>query len=383
MTEQFKSLNGLRLFAALAVVFFHYSQITSQFKTLPHFLQNCVRSGSISLGFFYALSGFVLAHAYRERLPRSSQMRTSFWFARIARLYPVYVLAFVLFLPMAYEKYLHNPAPGINGPRTFLVGGTLALLAIQSWTPLSQAWNGPSWSLSVEAFFYAMFPFIAGPIRRAPAGRIVILVFGLWLPMASIAVAHFLYGFLSYAFWTDWVMYNPLFWSPLFIMGIATYRLSSWWNTVGGVTASIAAGSLILLLIALCCLLAKPWAGILVSGGAGPLLALIVLTFAHSGSPMARVMGIRPLNIAGAASYVIYILQAPIWHAFRMATDHLRHVSAGTPPTAWQFLAYLALLLPLALGVQDLVEKPAQRYLLAWRKSKLTAQFEPATAIQA
>jgi peptidoglycan/LPS O-acetylase OafA/YrhL len=102
--ETFNALNGLRFFASLGVVFFHYSVLVSGFTTLPIFLQRCVHAGPIALEFFYILSGFVLAHAYLNRPPRTTTLRRSFWFARFARLYPVYLLAFGLFLPIAYEN---------------------------------------------------------------------------------------------------------------------------------------------------------------------------------------------------------------------------------------------------------------------------------------
>ena len=106
MKQTYRALNGLRFLAASAIVIYHHGQTTTGFSTIPNFLQNLVLTGPIGLGFFYILSGFVLTHAYSDRIPQTTASRQSLWFARVARLYPVYLLAFEIFSPMAYEKYI-------------------------------------------------------------------------------------------------------------------------------------------------------------------------------------------------------------------------------------------------------------------------------------
>src|ERR1700677_909860 len=103
MKQTYRPLHGLRFLAAAAIVSYHYVPSVNGFGMMPAFFKNLVRSGPIALGFFYILSGFVLTHAYSDRVPQTPSSRRSFWFARVARLYPVYLLAFVLFIPMAYE----------------------------------------------------------------------------------------------------------------------------------------------------------------------------------------------------------------------------------------------------------------------------------------
>ena len=96
MQRKFTALNGLRIFAALSVVCFHYATLAASFKVLPRFTQNLIENGTIALPFFYVLSGFVLTHAYSNRGPARIQKR-GFYNARVARLFPAYVVAFVLF----------------------------------------------------------------------------------------------------------------------------------------------------------------------------------------------------------------------------------------------------------------------------------------------
>ena len=364
MKQTYRALNGLRFVAATAVVSYHYAPTAAGFSMMPGFFQNLVWSGPIALGFFYILSGFVLSHAYSDRVPQTPLSRRSFWFARVARLYPVYLLAFVLFIPMAYEKYMRHPVDGISGVHTFLLGGTLSLVALQAWTPLAQAWNGPSWSISVEAFFYLIFPFVLPRILGLRWSRLLPTLLGLWMTMVGLTAAHSC-GAISDSLWRGWVENSPLFWTPLFIIGIALYRLADRWSAVPPSVASIAAITSLSSLLLLCGLLPSNNREILISGGAAPLLACIVLTFSHPKGFSSRFLGSNLLFEAGAVSYITYILQAPIWHILRFATGRTRSAAAGSLTADWHLGLYLALLLALSFVVQQTVEQPAQRLLLA------------------
>jgi peptidoglycan/LPS O-acetylase OafA/YrhL len=364
MKQTYRALNGLRFVAASAIVAYHYGPTTTGFSMIPTFCQNLVLTGPIALGFFYILSGFVLTHAYSDRVPQTRLSRKHFWFARVARLYPVYLLAFVLFAPMAYVKYIQHPANGISGIRTFLLGGTLNLVALQAWTPLAQAWNGPSWSISVEAFFYLIFPFVLPRILGLRLSRLLPILVGLWMAMMGVTVAHSC-GIISDSLWRDWVENSPLFWTPLFLIGIALWRFSDRWSSVRPSVASLATIASLSILLLLSGLVPSNIREVLISGGAAPLLASVVLTFSHPKSFGSRFLGSNVLFEAGAVSYITYILQAPVWHILRLAMSRMRSATSGDATADWQLGVYLALLLALSFVVQRAVERPAQRLLLA------------------
>jgi peptidoglycan/LPS O-acetylase OafA/YrhL len=366
--RRFMALNGLRILSALLVVCFHYGTLAASFSALPSFAQNLVENGGIALPFFYVLSGFVLTHAYSNRAAASIQKR-DFYNARVAKLFPAYVVSFVLFLPIAVQKYLRGPGPSHHGAHTYVLGGLLSLFVLQAWTPLSQAWNGPGWSLSVEAFFYLIFPLVLAPILRMRPARLVSLLGLLWLGMMSLTVAHE-HTVIAPQFWHDYIMYQPLFWVPTFLLGIATYRLTSWWSVVPNQVATLISVASLAGLLALAGL-SSPLTGgdFLVNGGAAPLIALIVLAYSHPRSLSSRLLGSAPLNFLGTASYVVYIMQDPLWHIFRLATDGMRQATTQPLVHTWQFLLYLVYLLVIALLVQRLVERPAHRYLLGQRNA--------------
>jgi peptidoglycan/LPS O-acetylase OafA/YrhL len=276
----------------------------------------------------------------------------------------VYLLAFVLFAPMAYVKYIQHPANGISGIRTFLLGGTLNLVALQAWTPLAQAWNGPSWSISVEAFFYLIFPFVLPRILGLRLSRLLPILVGLWMAMMGVTVAHSC-GIISDSLWRDWVENSPLFWTPLFLIGIALWRFSDRWSSVRPSVASLATIASLSILLLLSGLVPSNIREVLISGGAAPLLASVVLMFSHPKSFGSRFLGSNVLFEAGAVSYITYILQAPVWHILRLAMSRTRSATSGDATADWQLGVYLALLLALSFVVQWTVERPAQRLLLA------------------
>ncbi|MBR1220253.1 acyltransferase [Bradyrhizobium sp. U87765 SZCCT0131] len=148
------SLTSLRFFAALYVFLFHIGRS----HEFPPVIRQVVHSGFTGMSFFFILSGFVLTVRYWERLPSYR----AFVVARIARIYPAYALAFVLAYPLIVAD-----SPG----SVQLLNLAANVTMIQAWFPnlIPVGINGGSWSLSVEMFFYALFPLIL-PLAKAFEG---------------------------------------------------------------------------------------------------------------------------------------------------------------------------------------------------------------------
>jgi peptidoglycan/LPS O-acetylase OafA/YrhL len=150
VTTRLDSLTSLRFFAAAAVVILHLSE---QFE-LPSALGRIAGLGYVAVAFFFSLSGFVLAWTARP-----DDTARAFYGRRFARIWPPHATTTALMVPAIY-----------------LAGGTpvwgalpFVLTCTQVWIP-SPAWhyafNGPSWSLGAEAFFYALFPALIRVARR-------------------------------------------------------------------------------------------------------------------------------------------------------------------------------------------------------------------------
>jgi peptidoglycan/LPS O-acetylase OafA/YrhL len=150
--DRLDSLTSLRFFAAAAVVILHLSL---QFA-LPSAVGRLASLGYVAVAFFFALSGFVLTWTAR---PGDTARR--FYGRRFARIWPPHATVTALTVPVIY---LSGGTP-VWGALPFV------LTCTQVWIP-SPAWhyafNGPSWSLGAEAFFYALFPALIRVVRRHP-----------------------------------------------------------------------------------------------------------------------------------------------------------------------------------------------------------------------
>jgi peptidoglycan/LPS O-acetylase OafA/YrhL len=133
--HSFVTLDGLRGVAALAVVMFHGD---------PFFVPFAVSEGYLAVDFFFALSGFVLAHAYTERL-RQDMSPLAFLELRLVRLYPLY------FLGTAFGVLSLLPSPPDWAFSRFPVNLIAAILFLPSpGSIIFFPFNHPLWSLFHE-----------------------------------------------------------------------------------------------------------------------------------------------------------------------------------------------------------------------------------------
>ncbi len=140
------ALTGLRAFAALAVFVQHFVR-AMDIKV------NVGPMGGIAVSFFFVLSGFILVYVYKDKLTSSTIPK--FYFTRFARIWPLHIACLLL---MAWL------APRFLPPSDWPWLRTLSHWSLlQSWYPTLNwihCYNGVAWTISVEAFFYLMFPFL-------------------------------------------------------------------------------------------------------------------------------------------------------------------------------------------------------------------------------
>ena len=165
------ALTGLRCFAAINVVFFHFSN-----PQWFGFLAPVVNAGFISVSYFILLSGFVLGYNYNARARSGELDCKRFWEARFTRIYPIYFLSLLLSigqLKAEYQSHTHA---------MFWTGVVLTPLLLQGFIPaIATFMNTPAWTMSAEALYYAIFPWLARwkrPTRMAPQ---LIKMAGVWV----------------------------------------------------------------------------------------------------------------------------------------------------------------------------------------------------------
>ena len=180
-----RTLTGLRFVAALLVFGRHVEGLFAGSR-MEGAARHVLYQGGIGVSFFFALSGFVLTWSRRPH-----DNRRSFYRRRFARIYPNYVVAWALGGVVAVWV-------GI----TVSVGIALTSLAlVQAFVPNQSYFlgmDGVSWSLSCEAFFYALFPLLVVVLERVTRRvRLSVLLLALggtvampWITVALIPPAH-------------------------------------------------------------------------------------------------------------------------------------------------------------------------------------------------
>jgi len=163
---RFQSLDGWRGIAALLVSLYHleFSNHLSGWK----FLMNSY----LFVDFFFVLSGFVITHAYQNKLNNKQEVIT-FLFRRIARLLPLHLFVLLLFIGVEFLKLLlvnigswnYDTIPFTEEYSvTSLVSNLFLLHSLGIHDTLT--WNFPSWSISVEFYTYLVFAVVIGFTHR-------------------------------------------------------------------------------------------------------------------------------------------------------------------------------------------------------------------------
>ena len=370
-------LTGLRFFAALHVVLFHFGQWC--LGTAPEWLRNWVGAGYSAVGVFFVLSGFILAWNYLDRDARMEVGARAFLAARVARVYPVYLLTFLLAAPFTIAASVAANGWGVAAGK-LMVGGLGTLALVQAWVPmLALYWNPPAWSVAVEAVFYLLFPGLARGLSRLrpsllPVALGAAWVLGLLPPLLYLGLSSDGTAPLDASNNTmvmAVIKFNPLMRLPEFLFGVLLGWCFVRERAAGGANKGRGA------------VLAAVGAGLLmVAGAAGPripyplmhnaLLApasgLLVYGLARGGGLLGWLLS-RPLFVhLGGASYALYLLQVPVWKA-------ILALPRGVAP--WVDLHSPVTVLALVLGVGVPASVLVHRYVETPFRSRVRNWLQP------
>ncbi len=143
----FHALDGLRGIAAIAVVVFHFMEWIQ-----PDINKNFIGYGFLAVDFFFCLSGFVIAYAYDQRLPKMGLK--SFFTARLIRLHPLVVIGTVLGLIGLFLDPFSNHAESLTSSKLVLIiAASLFMIPYPTMEARSFnlfSLNAPGWSLFWE-----------------------------------------------------------------------------------------------------------------------------------------------------------------------------------------------------------------------------------------
>jgi peptidoglycan/LPS O-acetylase OafA/YrhL len=381
MRPRIHALTTLRFFAALHVVLFHMRVI----DILPGgswWYQNFASIGFVGVNFFFVLSGFILVYTYGPNVNARN-----FWWARFARVYPAYLLSLIIAAPFFFFALRHLHLPFYAWSKLHPVwASTLTLTLLQAWVPQGAlTWNSVCWSLSVEAFFYFVFPFFLLRSRIASPRALLLWLGALWLVSLFFSCG---YVFLhpdgavnvnsgaTNLFWKNVLSFNPLVRLPEFLIGMMTGHL--FLSQLAGKNESRKFATLLIMagfaafvgVVIFTKVIPNP---VLSAGLLSPAFAAIIFGVAQR-PPMTSFLDVRWLVLLGDASYSLYLLHSLLISRTFESLPMLPHIV--------RVAACFAAAIGASLLSYRLIEEPARRLLRPKKKLAVTTTRDqhPATA---
>jgi peptidoglycan/LPS O-acetylase OafA/YrhL len=356
MRRNIPPLTSLRFIAAMWVFLFHVSALVGPTGFKP--IDNILKCGADGMTFFFVLSGFILARASHGTDVMADYR--GYFGRRVARIYPAYLFILVIgWYAVGFAAEL--------GPRPFRSGAAHAvadLTLTNAWFPqMFGGTRGGTWSLSVEAFFYAIFPLLlhlvlklnSSELRRGIVWAIGATLFFSLMGRYIQPMEPGLYFATFYAM--------PIFRFPEFLAGVMAGVLS----LRGDVEAP--QGRKVILVSCLAILLlafgAKALPEVALGALATPALLAVFRYFAHHERGPAVWLFSRPTFVfLGEASFALYLVQ--------IVTIPL-YLAKVEAPGGWSLALFVVCTIAIACLVHLFVERPMRPLVTRWLSPKPVA----------
>lgn len=359
-----RALTGIRIVAAVWVVFFHIrGNLASEFPGLYRVIGPVIDHGELGVDLFFALSGFVLALNYTQRMGwRLERPKISaFLWARLARVWPVFFLT--LLLAGLWHGYLMGTGQGDPvPPRDFSVTSFLSqALLIDLWNKPEfdrLLWNGPAWSVSAEAFAYVLFPVLALLFLRV--GRVVSVRMTVVLAVvATLPISLFVGAFGTMYFDWAWMLRIVCGFTAGALMHEAVRRIPS--TARVRTWASHLALALIVAVVAATYVFDAAGYSHLVPMLA-PLFVVLVGSLALGDRHVVRLLGTRGFVVGGAASYSVYMIHMLVIEPFWWMQGNVpQYFAPGSTGSKVGFLVLPMIIVALGYVMWRFFEEPMRR----------------------
>ncbi|MCO6146586.1 acyltransferase [Flavobacterium sp. NRK1] len=333
-----EQLTFTRFIAALGIVIFHFGLNAYPFNT--ELVLAAFEKANMGVSYFFVLSGFIMVIAY-SNFNRIDAV--GYYKNRFARLYPLLVLSVLPFFAaiMLTDKVTF----------TDLI---LNLSLLQAWIPgHAVVGNYPLWSLSVEVFFYALFPLLYNRIlKKYDVTTLILPILLLW---AGTVVLHnyllsngFYQGFGTQSH--DLIYYFPPMHLNQFLIGNLTGMLFLKRKSIKGNydLLIVLAGLIIFMLL-------KYSLGIDYHDGfLAVFFAVFIFLMAVNTGVFCKLFSGKPLVFLGEISYGIYVLMVPVYDTIELIFEKLgiNFNEVG------MFYLKLAVLIAISAFCHIFIEKP-------------------------
>ncbi|HEX4180958.1 MAG TPA: acyltransferase [Caulobacteraceae bacterium] len=342
--RHYRTIEGLRGVGAALIVMRHAPELFGGVRVPESFL---------AVDLFYLVSGFVVAHAYGERLARGG-FAGRFMLTRLIRLYPLYLLGLAIGLAPAIIASVTDPEGWWSLPRVAEAAAT-GLFMIPLFPGLAangSSLDGPTWTLLWE---------LVANLAYALAIRFM----NLWALIATIVVCGAGVVFAEWRYGTLDVGFNPTDqWAALarvgfsFFAGVLLFRVAG----EGERRSEWIAWALMALLAVALGFQPAAWAA------GGYQLALVLVGFPAlvlvAGRFEPSAISGRVFSFIGLMSYAVYLLHQPLAVLAREGLDRIDWDADDLIP--WLTgPAFLAFLLILAWRLDKQYDAPARNWLRA------------------
>ena len=334
MGEQlrFTALDSWRGICALAVVLFHFP-IAGAVRSYPLFSH-----GYLFVDFFFVLSGFVIATAWESRLGHVDQI-WRFLLRRFGRIWPLHAAILAAFVGVSLLQH------DLGSDERHSVLAIFTNLALVHGLGMHKdlTWNGPSWSISVEALLYVIFA-VLGPVRWRAWAYAALIVTGVLV--LTTRAPHGMASTFDYGAFRGFAG----FFTGVLLTRLRPLSLGVWGEVavVAGVGAFVWFNQLTFL--------------------APAVFGAAVFVFAHSRGAITRVLEWPPIAKLGEWSYSTYMVHSAVVAAIWLLAPHLglsRSGSMLTSPspvlTGSIAVGYVAAVVAIASVTYSLIETPGRK----------------------
>jgi peptidoglycan/LPS O-acetylase OafA/YrhL len=350
--KRIDQLTFTRFIAIIIVLFFHGSGGV-YYQALSAIIPSAILiSATTSVTYLYVLSGFVMSLVYFR--PQEKFVVGKYWTSRILRLYPLYIISFLL-VCYYYIDYIARIKPQKIFANVFVLQAW--------WPPYAESFNYAAWSMTVEFFFYIIFPFFTMWAYRQSTKKLIWLSVALWV--VSQTVHKILWaGYFPEA--ENFLVYFPIFHLSSFILGAVA---GIWFLREGRDQVITTRTSLLFLMgsvsrvsiyiVASSKYLQFPHGLELMTGLLAPVLTVIITALALDKSRLSTFFNNPALVALGDTSYGLYILHVPFIWIYQRA---LENSSLLNPQLIFDY-TFVPLMIGSGLLIHYYIDTPIRSWL--------------------
>lgn len=290
------ALTSLRFFAAMGVFIHHFHFFEHTKSAFAQQVYRVFYEGFVGVTFFYILSGFIISFSYSQHKKAGKYSIPQFLRNRVARLYPTHLLT----LFIAASVYLTKDAWAYVDMNT-LYANMLLTQSIFPSIPYFFGFNGVSWSVSTEMFFYLGFILLVTFNTKQLAGIwVALLLMVIWflcfMPSSDIAY---------------WALYiNPVFRAVDFVTGMLLFRMYAGRDFTLSSSVATALEGISLAVLVVFALVGMKHVNMLLRLDIYYIapMAAVVFIFAIGKGLVSRLLSNRMLVLLGEASFSLYMI---------------------------------------------------------------------------